>query len=161
MGFFDLVEDLSEIPDDPFHLPEDIYPVIIIEAAKKPTAADPKKFGLSIKSSITDGPYKGRQLSYWLWTPTEAPEDDNVAVKQQQAFSSLINFFKCAGYGMDEMNDIDAADLIGKEQKWRTRNKKNDDRTNINIAAIYPLDDPDESDAEANYSYASDDKLPY
>lgn len=161
MGFFDTVADgdLSAIPDDPFFLPEDTY-TVKITGAKTALTARGDKTGLLINAMIIEGLFKGRNLIYWLYVPTEKTDDEEQQLKDQQAHSRLIKFFEAAGFGIDEMKGIKDAHLLNREQRWKTVNKKQDNETRISVVGIYPIDDADGVDMDKDVPDSDDEDYP-
>jgi hypothetical protein len=174
MGFFD-DEDVSEISDNPFALPDDTYICLIIEAVNKATNVDPTgiktpKTGLNMKYQIEEGPYRKQTLTEWMRTPDKMDadfagmatkqeiEDDSATVegiekrvKYYKALSVLKKHFLSYGFGADELGNLkeDGSDLIGKRVKVRTRTVTDDNKdTRVKIVGTYICDEIGDTDVD-------------
>jgi len=133
--------DIDDIPDNPNHLPEDIYVCRISKAVMKPTNAG-DKVGLTLTYQIIEGPYSSSfPFTEWLWIP-KVEKGVELTVEEIRANSRLKNHFISAGFGADEIRGKKPRDLIGKVLKVKTRNKMDKDKNErINISNVMAAED--------------------
>lgn len=152
MSFFDNVDDLDTIPDDPFGLPDNTYKVRIVEAKYGPTQgtkedANPK-FGITVKYQITEGDYvTAFPFTEWLHTP--GGSDDPTSPDIRRSLSNLKKHFLAYGFGVDEIRGIkpdgeEVPALVDREVfvKVRTRPDKNQ-RKQIQVQDLFSIDSED------------------
>jgi hypothetical protein len=157
-SFFDGVDDIEDVSNDPFFMPDDMYRWRIVEATVSPTKAGDKT-GLKIKLQCAEGPFKGNiQWAPWRRIPFQADadfaellssDDDSVksdavnAMRKLQA--QLRKDFEAYGFGADELKSLNLKDttpFIGREVMGRVRNQTNDvDENERKIIGLYKVDE--------------------
>jgi hypothetical protein len=144
MSFFDNVENLDEIPDDPFALPDNTYLCRIVEATHDHTKNDKNKFGILVKYQIIEGPFSSFfPFGEWLHTPN--PSDDPNDMQTMRSYANLKKHFMAYGFGADELKSVTVEDLKDREVYVKTYTKKDKEgRNNIRIADLTPVDGADE-----------------
>lgn len=149
-ALFDDSLEIDEIPDNPNHLPDDVYTCQVMNAELKLTA-NKDKVGITLKYQIVDGPYSTAfPFTEWLWVPRakKDPETGKLipfTVDEQRANSRLKKHFIAAGFGADEMKGKGAKDFLGKFMKVRTRNKKdNNGMDRPNVVDVMPINEGSE-----------------
>lgn len=132
---------IDEIPDNPNHLPEDVYTCRVTKAVMALTKKK-DKVGLTITYQITEGPFKTSfPFSEWLQVPRSSDihtEDDKV--EAQRMLSKIKNRYIAMGIPADEMKDVQTQDLLNRLVKVRTKNKTQDGTERINISSVMAVD---------------------
>lgn len=161
-GFFD-GEDVAEVSDDPFGLPDGTYAFKIVKAYIKKTAAG-DKVGLNVQLSCIDSAYRGITVwSQWRRVPMKADPDFNSRLASDDAdvkstaraeFERLQGFLKrdLLAYGLGA-NELAAPpkvlldNLLARKVKARIANETNSDgKSNKAVKALYPYDEVSDED---------------
>lgn len=160
MSFFDGVEDLDTIPDDPFGIPDNTYRVRIMEANYGPTRATEKddipKYGITVKYQIIDGEYQTAfPFQEWLHTPgkNDDPNDPDPKKKAEvrRSHSNLKKHFLAYGFGVDELRTIvpengfetagNVPMLVDREVYVKVKTKLDkQDRKQIQVQDLFSVD---------------------
>lgn len=129
-SIFDDDVDLDEIPDNPNHLPADVYTCQITKAILK--KAKSGKIGLIITYQIKEGPYNSFwPFTEWLWAPRRAEmlaDDEKDRVSAMRANSTIKKRYVAFGIPADEMKKTEPKDLVGLMVRVQTFNKNEDDQ---------------------------------
>lgn len=114
-SFFDAVDDLDDIPDDPFALPNNTYKVRITAANYGPTQGtkdqDVPKYGITVTYQIIEGEYSTFfPFTEWLHVPGENDDpndpDEKVRSAVRRSHSSLKKHFLAYGFEQSELRNI-------------------------------------------------------
>jgi hypothetical protein len=162
-SIFDDEIDVDEIPDNPNHLPEDVYTCRISNAVLKPTAKK-DKIGLTISYQISEGDYASSfPFTEWLWCPRrqrdEAGELIPFTVEETRANSKLKKRYTAFGIGADEFKTTGPKDLIGLYVKVRTKNVTQDDNERIKVVQVLPVGDDEPGSDEGMDVFSPKDDI--
>lgn len=144
-SIFDDDIDVDEIPDNPNHLPEDVYTCRVTNAVMKLTK-NKDKVGLTVTYQITQGPYSSAfPFTEWLHCPRRQKDEDGnpipFTVEETRANSRLKKRYEALGIPADEFAKTQPKDLVGLYVKVKTRNQTQDDMERINVRMVMPVDD--------------------
>lgn len=162
-SIFDDDIDVDEIPDNPNHLPEDVYTCRIANAVLKLTAKK-DKVGLTISYQISEGDYSSSfPFTEWLWCPRKRKDENGevipFTVEETRANSKLKKRYESFGIGADEFKTTKPKDLIGIYVKVRTKNRTQDDNERINVVQVLPVDDDVQGSAEGMDVFSPKDDI--
>lgn len=167
-SFFEGVDDIEDVDNDPFFMPDGVYLWRITEAAAKVSKSG--KLGLNIKLKVEEGPYKGNtQWGPWRHIPKlsdpdmveakESGNDDVIAeamVKFKKKQAQLRSDFEAFGVPADEMKGLNPKDLVNRLVKGRIKNTVDVDDDGIEtkgrkIAAYYIADEVSGEDGQGGF----------
>ncbi len=164
-GFFDGVDDIEDVSNDPFFMEDGVYRWKVVSAeAKKTNAGD--KTGLNVKLQCVEGAYRGNtQYSPWRRIPFRTDgdfasgfnsDDESTQADTMASFrklqAQLRKDFEAYGVGADELKTIKPADLIGREVMGRIRNETQDNGdTSRRIVGLYPADEVSGPDGQGGF----------
>jgi hypothetical protein len=157
-SFFEGIDDIDEIPDNPNELPNNTYEFEVIHAEYGPTKAG-DKVGISFKYQILRGAYSSfYPLSDWVQiADSSAPVAD-----RKRMLSWLKNRLLAWGFTPEEMRTVASKDgikdTIGRKFYGTTRlTKQNDGNPNIRVVKFDPIDTEDSEDLLGD----SDNETPF
>jgi len=162
-SIFDDDIEVDEIPDNPNHLPEDVYTCRISNAKLKLTA-NKDKVGLTIWYQITEGDYASSfPFTEWLWCPRRKKDEKGnpvpYTVEETRANSKLKKRYEAFGIPADEFRTTRPENLIGLYVKVKTKNRQQDDQERINVSMIMPVDGGTEGSDEGMDVFSPKDDI--
>lgn len=112
MGLFEGI-DIESAADDPFAVDDGTYAAFVTEI-KVGLTKDESKTGMTTTFRISEGENEGKLVSRWLLVPTiEDPK--NPTADESRALSFLKSHLMSLGVPAEQVNSVDADDLIGTE----------------------------------------------
>lgn len=153
--FFEGVDNIEDVPEDPFFMPDGEYTFRCVTAEIAETQAGGKQ-GLKTSFICTEQAYfSNKQSGPWLRVPRSSDADlarllnsDDNAEKEagkaqmQKMQSNLLRYFKAFGFGEDEMLKVRPEDLLDRDVKIRVKNEKQEDGNNFRKAVrVFPIDE--------------------
>lgn len=109
--------DLTDISDDPFAIPDNVYHCHVTGVKSAMTKADPSKnktskLGMTIEYSIADGDQKGKKFTEWKRIP-EPADPKNMTDDEKRDATYLKKRLVDFGIPADMMNKVMPEDIIG------------------------------------------------
>lgn len=175
-GLFDGVDDIEEVAEDPFFMPDDTYLWRITECVRKRSKSG--KMGLNTKLKCEEGPYKGNtQWGPWrrvpLWSDSDFAEAkasgnedvlNEAKIKFSKAQAQIRQDLTAFGIAVDEMKSVKAdkqgnmTALVGLLVKGRVKNVTNEDGTKERkIVAYYLVDEVSGDDGQGGFGQFAGD----
>lgn len=121
--------DIASAADDPFNIDEGIYRGVLSNVQTKKSNDGTKK-GTVFTYTVTDeeSPMVGRKIDEWKNLPQPA-DPDSLTPEEERDLSFLKMRLSSLGVAEEDMNTVEAKDLIGTECVFTV--KKKGDYTNV------------------------------